>query len=194
MWLICQHVAPQSAVCEVIYKSGGNSNEGSLLSAQGEQKGANRNMNRLTRLFVRMLLLAGIVLADPPRMLTSSSSSLPTSLFSPLAPPTVLREGCPRKEDIHPCECLEIPKPDSSSGESGIETVAFCKTIRNTQVLQNAMKGMQGHTIDFMVLDSCKLPPFPNGLFFNVGIKWMEILNSTVQLKQNFFECASNCW
>ncbi|GBN54954.1 hypothetical protein AVEN_19997-1 [Araneus ventricosus] len=150
-----------------------------------------KNMNGLLQLIVRMVLLAGIVLADPPRMMTAMSSN---PLFSPLAPPTVLKQGCPRREDIHPCECLEIPKSDSASGEAGVETVAFCKTIRNTQVLQNAMKGMQGHIIDFMVLDSCKLPPFPNGLFFNVGIKWMEILNSTVQLKQNFFECASNCW
>lgn len=147
-------------------------------------------MNGILQIIVRTVLLAGIVLADPPRLTSMSASSL----FSPLAPPTVLKEGCPRKEDIHPCECLEIPKPDSASGEGSIETVAFCKTIRNTQVLQNAMKGMQGHIIDFMVLDSCKLPPFPNGLFFNVGIKWMEILNSTVQLKQNFFECATNCW
>ncbi|KAG8170515.1 hypothetical protein JTE90_015542 [Oedothorax gibbosus] len=90
--------------------------------------------------------MIGVVLTDPPaprQTLTSSSA-----LFSPLAPATVLKEGCPRREDIHPCECLEIPKESSESGEpsAGLETVAFCKTIRNTQVFQNAMKGfMQEH-------------------------------------------------
>ncbi|KFM81593.1 hypothetical protein X975_02295, partial [Stegodyphus mimosarum] len=147
-------------------------------------------MYRFFHLLLRVALFVGIVSADPPRPGATSS------LFPVNAPTTSLKVGCPRREDIHPCECLEIPNPEASTadGEVQIETVAFCKTIRNSQVLQNAMKGMQGHVIDFMVLDSCKLPPFPNGLFFNVGIKWMEILNSTVQLKQNFFECASNCW
>lgn len=148
-------------------------------------------MSRTIRILLRIALFAGIVAADPPRSLASSIS--PLSLFPAMAPTTILKDGCPRREDIHPCECLEIPKL-IAEGPDEIETVVFCKTIRNSQVLQNAMKGMQGHIIDFMVLDSCKLPPFPNGLFFNIGIKWMEILNSTVQFKTNFFQCANNCW
>nr|XP_042904332.1 uncharacterized protein LOC122270573 [Parasteatoda tepidariorum] len=143
-------------------------------------------------LILRTLLFVGTVWCQSSVMMPRTSTA--HSLFPAMAPTTQLKVGCPRKEDIHPCECLEVPKSDSASGEMEIETVAFCKTIRNAQVLQNAMKGMQGHIIDFMVLDSCKLPPFPNGLFYNVGIKWMEILNSTVQLKQPFFQCASNCW
>lgn len=148
-------------------------------------------MKQQIQILLRIVLFVGIVMADPPR--SSVSSISPLSLFPAMAPTTQLKDGCPRREDIHPCECLEIPKSGDGSTPL-VETVVFCKTIRNAQVLQNAMKGMQGHIIDFMVLDSCKLPPFPNGLFFNIGIKWMEILNSTVQLKTNFFQCASNCW
>jgi hypothetical protein len=66
-----------------------------------------------------------------------------------------------------------------------IETVVFCKNIRNVQVLSDAIKGfqgmdyyliinsieskinfflnsIQGHRINYFVLDGCKLPPFPN--------------------------------
>lgn len=149
-------------------------------------------MNPRLQILLRIALFIGIVVADPPRTSVVSSIS-PLSLFPAMAPRTQLKDGCPRREDIHPCECLEIPKI-SEVLKDEIETVVFCKTIRNSQVLQNAMKGMQGHIVDFMVLDSCKLPPFPNGLFFNIGIKWMEILNSTVQFKTNFFQCANNCW
>ncbi|KAH6924101.1 hypothetical protein HPB50_011711 [Hyalomma asiaticum] len=33
----------------------------------------------------------------------------------------------------------------------------------------------------------------PNGLFHNVDIEWMEILNSTVQFEKNFFSCSKDC-
>lgn len=144
---------------------------------------------------------------------------------------------CPRQEDIHPCDCLELDKrfdgamldisdvetkvnePDILSTDSGsgepesttpkvpivevaerqelhpdmIETVAFCKNIRNVQVLTDAIKGFRGHRINFFVLDGCKLPPFPNNIFKGIGILWMEILNITMQFHEPFFDCAKGC-
>lgn len=97
--------------------------------------------------------------------------------------------ACPRREDIHPCQCLEIP----SKIPGDIETVATCKNIRNQQVLSDALKGFQRHKINFFVLDSCKLPPFPNGLFHNIDVEWMEVLNSTVQFQKEFFACSKGC-
>lgn len=97
--------------------------------------------------------------------------------------------ACPRREDIHPCQCIELP----SKIPGDVETVATCKNIRNQQVLSDALKGFQRYRINFFVLDSCKLPPFPNGLFHNVDIEWMEILNSTVQFEKNFFSCSKDC-
>ncbi|CAG2110438.1 unnamed protein product, partial [Medioppia subpectinata] len=120
---------------------------------------------------------------------------------------------CPKQEYIHPCDCLELDKRetefegsgggDVESGTTGppnvgftieeaihpdlIETVAFCKNIRNVQVLTDAIKGFQGHRINYFVLDGCKLPPFPNSLFNDVNILWMEILNSTLQFHENYF-------
>uniref|UniRef100_A0A224YQH6 Uncharacterized protein n=1 Tax=Rhipicephalus zambeziensis TaxID=60191 RepID=A0A224YQH6_9ACAR len=97
--------------------------------------------------------------------------------------------ACPRREDIHPCQCIELP----SKIPGDVETVATCKNIRNHQVLSDALKGFQHHRINFFVLDSCKLPPFPNGLFHNVDVEWMEVLNSTVQFQKNFFTCSKDC-
>ncbi|CAG2166336.1 unnamed protein product [Oppiella nova] len=121
---------------------------------------------------------------------------------------------CPKQEYIHPCDCLELDKRldaefegsgggDEESGTTGapavgltieeaihpdlIETVAFCKNIRNVQVLTDAIKGFHGHRINYFVLDGCKLPPFPNSLFNGVNILWMEILNSTLQFHENYF-------
>ncbi|XP_054159095.1 uncharacterized protein LOC128957374 [Oppia nitens] len=121
---------------------------------------------------------------------------------------------CPKQEYIHPCDCLELDKRveselessgdgESDTGTTGtptldltiddnihpdlIETVAFCKNIRNVQVLTDAIKGFQGHRINYFVLDGCKLPPFPNSLFNDVNILWMEILNSTLQFHENYF-------
>lgn len=121
---------------------------------------------------------------------------------------------CPKQEYIHPCDCLELDKRvDSEFEGSGevesesqttntptvdltieevihpdlIETVAFCKNIRNVHVLTEAIKGFQGHRINYLVLDGCKLPPFPNSLFNGVNILWMEILNSTLQFHENYF-------
>lgn len=97
--------------------------------------------------------------------------------------------ACPRREDVHPCQCIEIP----SKIPGDVETVAMCKNIRNHQVLRDALKGFQNHRINFFVLDSCKLPPFPNGLLHNVQVEWMEILNSTVQFQKDFFGCSKGC-
>ncbi|KAL3240205.1 hypothetical protein MRX96_047952 [Rhipicephalus microplus] len=85
--------------------------------------------------------------------------------------------------------CIELP----SKIPGDVETVATCKNIRNHQVLSDALKGFQHHRINFFVLDSCKLPPFPNGLFHNVDVEWMEVLNSTVQFQKNFFTCSKDC-
>jgi hypothetical protein len=78
---------------------------------------------------------------------------------------------CPKQEYIHPCDCLELDKRlETDFGGSGevmpesgttatptvevtieevihpdlIETVVFCKNIRNVQVLNDAIKGFQG--------------------------------------------------
>ncbi|XP_076334937.1 uncharacterized protein LOC143238530 [Tachypleus tridentatus] len=107
--------------------------------------------------------------------------------------PPILHK-CPLKPHIHPCMCLEVPRSQSDArNESDIEIVAFCKTIRNVEVLQSAMKGFQHHEVDYFVMDGCKLPPFPNGLFHNIKINWIEILNSTIQFQDSFLSCAKDC-
>ncbi|KAI7693030.1 hypothetical protein SSS_04256 [Sarcoptes scabiei] len=68
-----------------------------------------------------------------------------------------------------------------------IETAVFCKNIRSVQVLTEAIRGFQGHRINYFVIDGCKLPPFPNNLFKGIHVIWMEVLNSTVQFNENFF-------
>lgn len=139
--------------------------------------------------------------AAPMTTTTTTRRSRPTSPRATVPPavygaPTGDRSddrgedsACPRREDIHPCQCLEIP----SKIPGDVETVATCKNIRNQQVLSDALKGFQRHKINFFVLDSCKLPPFPNGLFHNVDIEWMEVLNSTVQFQKEFFGCSKGC-
>lgn len=119
---------------------------------------------------------------------------------------------CPKQHSIHPCDCLELDKRVEMLEGSGellepptnttptvemieeeplnpdlIETVAFCKNIRNVQVLTEAVRGFQGHRVNYFVLDGCKLPPFPNNLFKGIHVVWMEILNSTLQFHDNFF-------
>ncbi len=71
---------------------------------------------------------------------------------------------------------VEIEEPLT---QDQIETVAYCKNIRNEQVLTEAIRGFQGkflfnyvnflnknlfsgHRINFFVIDGCKLPHFPN--------------------------------
>ncbi|KAH7642157.1 hypothetical protein DERF_003197 [Dermatophagoides farinae] len=133
----------------------------------------------------------------------------------------VFNYKCPKQHFIHPCDCLELDKRaemyDDGSGDSGadditvngtptfemieedpihpdlIETVVLCKNIRNAQVLTEAIRGFQGHRVNFMVLDGCKLPPFPNNLFKGIHIVWMEILNSTMQFHDNFFQNTRHC-
>lgn len=132
---------------------------------------------------------------------TTTAAAVPPPAAAPARPrrppttysaPTQSRSddsACPRREDIHPCQCIELP----SKIPGDVETVATCKNIRNHQVLSDALKGFQHHRINFFVLDSCKLPPFPNGLFHNVDVEWMEVLNSTVQFQKNFFACSKDC-
>lgn len=130
---------------------------------------------------------------------TTAAAPLPPAVPArPRLPPTTYSaptqsrsddSACPRREDIHPCQCIELP----SKIPGDVETVATCKNIRNHQVLSDALKGFQHYRINFFVLDSCKLPPFPNGLFHNVDVEWMEVLNSTVQFQKNFFACSKDC-
>ncbi|KAH9418416.1 hypothetical protein DERP_011278 [Dermatophagoides pteronyssinus] len=135
----------------------------------------------------------------------------------------VFNYKCPKQHFIHPCDCLELDKRaemyDDGSGGGGdgddditvngtptfemieedpihpdlIETVVLCKNIRNAQVLTEAIRGFQGHRVNYMVLDGCKLPPFPNNLFKGIHIVWMEILNSTMQFHDNFFQNLRHC-
>ncbi|KAH9388582.1 hypothetical protein TYRP_007923, partial [Tyrophagus putrescentiae] len=122
---------------------------------------------------------------------------------------------CPKLHYIHPCYCEELDKrlemmegsgdapPEAASNstptveieepltQDQIETVAYCKNIRNEQVLTEAIRGFQGHRINFFVIDGCKLPHFPNDLFKGIHVVWMEILNSTLQFHDNFFHAKS---
>ncbi|GBN54952.1 hypothetical protein AVEN_19995-1 [Araneus ventricosus] len=147
-------------------------------------------MNGLLQRIVRMAVLTGIFFADPLRMMRLVSGYPP---FSPLSADTDLKHSCPRREDIHPCECQELLKTESTLGEFGKETFVSCRSIQNSEVMEEAINYMKGHMIDFMIVDNCKLPLFHNGLFFKVGVKRIEILNSTVELRNNLFECASKC-
>lgn len=67
-----------------------------------------------------------------------------------------------------------------------LEVVAHCKNIQNPQVLREAIKGFRGHQVNYLVIDSCKVPPFPNDLFNGIDIRWLEMTNSTVQFHNNF--------
>ncbi|XP_064490160.1 uncharacterized protein LOC135401589 [Ornithodoros turicata] len=126
---------------------------------------------------------------------TTSAPSSPPETESRAEVPAVLsdkdpRWACPRREDIHPCTCVEVP----GKAADEIETVALCRNIRNQKVLSDSMKGFQHHRIDYFVLDSCKLPPFPNGLMHNVDVKWIEVLNTTVQFHNDFLTCSKGCF
>ena len=75
---------------------------------------------------------------------------------------------------------------DGDSGEPKVEVVAYCRNIQNAQVLRSAIKGFRGHQVNYFVIDSCKVPPFPNDLFHGIDVRWLEMLNSTVQFHNNF--------
>lgn len=73
-----------------------------------------------------------------------------------------------------------------SSAESKVEVVAYCRNIQNPKVLRDAIKGFRGHQVNYSVIDSCKVPPFPNDLFSGIDVRWLEMSNSTVQFHINF--------
>lgn len=117
---------------------------------------------------------------------------------------------CPAADKIYPCDCLELQKGLESEFYDNesialedevpiephpdiIETVVFCKNIHDKKALVTSVQAFKGHRINYLVIDSCSLPSFPNSLFKEINILWMEILNSTVQFREQFFECASNC-
>lgn len=118
---------------------------------------------------------------------------------------------CPGMDKIKPCDCLEIQKGLSSddyvnesfnesiddipieSHPDIIETVVFCKHIYDVKSLIQSISSFKGHRINYLVIDSCNLPSFPNNLFKEINVLWMEILNSTIQFREQFFDCASNC-
>uniref|UniRef100_T1JTN7 Uncharacterized protein n=1 Tax=Tetranychus urticae TaxID=32264 RepID=T1JTN7_TETUR len=74
-----------------------------------------------------------------------------------------------------------------------IETVVFCKHIYSREQLMESMKAFKGHRINYLVIDSCSIPPFPTNIFNQINILWMEVLNSTVQFRETFFECGAAC-
>lgn len=78
-----------------------------------------------------------------------------------------------------------------AAGESQAEVVAFCRNIQNPQVLRDAIKGFRGHQVSYFVIDSCKVPPFPNDLFSGIDVRWLEMSNSTVQFHNNFLHARS---
>lgn len=75
---------------------------------------------------------------------------------------------------------------DVDGGEPKVEVVAYCRNIRNPQVLKDAIRGFRGHQISYFVIDSCKVPAFPNDLFAGIDVRWLEMSNSTVQFHNNF--------
>ena len=120
---------------------------------------------------------------------------------------------CPRSSDIYPCDCLELEKGSGNEFENSdslndtlsddyyseevhpdiIETVVFCKHIYHKTILMNALKSFKGYRINYLVLDSCELPPFPTNIFSQINVQWMEIVNSTIQFRETFFECGGSC-
>ncbi|XP_053211410.1 uncharacterized protein LOC128395044 [Panonychus citri] len=74
-----------------------------------------------------------------------------------------------------------------------IETVVFCKHIYSRKQLMESMKAFKRHRINYLVIDSCSIPPFPTNIFNQINILWMEVLNSTIQFRENFFECGAAC-
>jgi len=71
-----------------------------------------------------------------------------------------------------------------------VEVVAYCRNIQNPQVLRAAIKGFRGHQVNYFVIDSCKVPAFPNDLFHGIDVRWLEMSNSTVQFHNNFLHGA----
>lgn len=74
----------------------------------------------------------------------------------------------------------------SDPSEPKAEVVAYCRNIQNPQVLRSAIKGFRGHQVTYFVIDSCKVPAFPNDLFQGIDVRWLEMTNSTVQFHNNF--------
>uniref|UniRef100_V5GK97 Putative secreted protein n=1 Tax=Ixodes ricinus TaxID=34613 RepID=V5GK97_IXORI len=105
------------------------------------------------------------------------------------APEGKPRRACPRMEDIHPCKCVEF----NGITPGSIETVVTCKNIRNKEVLVTAVQGFRQHTVNYFVIDTCNIPPFPNKMLNNVKVGWMEIVNSTVTMEGGFFSCSKDC-
>lgn len=70
--------------------------------------------------------------------------------------------------------------------QPNVEVVVYCRNIQNPQVLRDAIKGFRGHQISYFVIDSCKVPSFPNDLFTNIDVRWLEMSNTTVQFHNNF--------
>lgn len=109
----------------------------------------------------------------------------------------------PAKEELSLRDTTSGSRPLRSVGTDGsavppteqdpelIETVVFCKNIQNTAVLRDALKGFRDHRINYLVLDSCRLPAFPTDIFHGIHIQWMEILNGTIQFHEPFFKCHS---
>ncbi|CAN7995497.1 unnamed protein product [Ixodes hexagonus] len=109
-----------------------------------------------------------------------------TNYSSPEGKPSM---ACPRMEDIHPCKCVEF----NGITPGSIETVVTCKNIRNKEVLVTAVQGFRHHHINYFVIDTCNIPPFPNKMLNNVKVGWMEIVNSTVTMEGSFFSCSKDC-
>ncbi|KAL1443652.1 hypothetical protein MTO96_045904 [Rhipicephalus appendiculatus] len=57
--------------------------------------------------------------------------------------------------------------------------------------MHSRVSNITGSTSSCSTAASC--PPSPNGLFHNVDVEWMEVLNSTVQFQKNFFTCSKDC-
>lgn len=75
--------------------------------------------------------------------------------------------------------------------EPKVEVVAYCRNIQNPQVLRDAIKGFRGHQVNYFVIDSCKMPSFPNDLFVGIDVRWLEMSNSTLQFHNNFLHPRS---
>jgi len=108
---------------------------------------------------------------------------------------------CPNQHLIHPCRCKLIDLRNSEDEHNLtelvdsvgphtprdlIETVVHCTNIHHRDVMREAIRGFRGHRVNFLIIDSCHLPPFPNNWFAGIDIKWMELLNMSVQFSDNF--------
>lgn len=121
----------------------------------------------------------------------SSSSNVNNSSNNSDEPTTSQRQpGGRRLTRYLSSEPYQI-EPGSDTGEQKVEVVAFCRNIQNPQVLRDAIKGFRGHQINYFVIDSCKVPAFPNDLFVGIDVRWLEMSNTTVQFHNNFLQPRS---